>query len=124
MVLPGRPGRRAVGPGQLQQPAESGDFEVFWLGHLDVAQHLPWALQQTLRVWQFRALVEAQVDVVGMEGDVAEVFAHLLRADTVASHVLSRPWYLDYVRIHVDNEGPRARRQIAHAGIEGRRHLL
>src|SRR5215204_2271342 len=66
------------------------------------------SLQQSLRVGQLHALVEAQVYVVLMEGDVAEVFAHLLRADTVARHVLSRPWCLHDLGVDVDDEAPGA----------------
>ncbi len=91
---PGGPGRLSVRFGRLQQPAQGRVLEVLVSRDLRVAQSLPWPPQQPLRVGQLRALVEAQVHVVLVEGDVAEVLAHLLGADAVADDVLPRPRHL------------------------------
>ena len=81
------------------------------------------APQQPLRVGQLRALVEAQVHVVLVEGDVAEVLAHLLAADAVADDVLPRPRHLHHFGVDVLDEGPHAHRQVANAGVEPRHDL-
>jgi hypothetical protein len=107
-----------VGARNLEQAAQGGAIQVVGEGDLGVAEQYPRTVQQMLGVGELAAVVEAEVDVVAMDGDGAEVLRHLAGADAEADDPPPGPGHLDDGGKDVADEDAGAAREIGQRRLD------